>query len=75
MKNGVVVLNGPEAPPEGTDVSIRVLKAASPRDGGAPERAPTLRERLKSVIGKAKGMPPDASVNLDHYLYGAPKRK
>jgi hypothetical protein len=36
---------------------------------------PTLQDRLKNVIGKAKDMPPDASVNIDHYLYETPKRK
>ena len=34
---------------------------------------PSLAERLSNVIGKAKGLPPDASVQHDHYLYGAPK--
>lgn len=39
------------------------------------KRGDLLYERLKSVIGAARGMPPDASVNVDHYLYGAPKQK
>ena len=33
-----------------------------------------MAERLARVIGKAKGLPPDASLNHDHYLYGLPKK-
>lgn len=35
---------------------------------------PTLLESLKPFIGVIKDMPPDMSENLDHYLYGTPKR-
>lgn len=73
VKDGVVVLEGPTAPPEGARVSVRVLKPPAHRPGRARER--TLYDRLRNVIGKAKGMPPDASLNIDHYLYGMPKRK
>ena len=72
VKGGMVVLEGPAAPPEGARVSVRVLKATTPRPERTRER--TLYDRLKNVIGKAKGMPPDASLNTDHYLYGMPKR-
>ncbi len=27
-----------------------------------------------NVIGKAEGLPQDASANVDHYLYGHPKQ-
>jgi len=41
-----------------------------------PKVAPrSLTERLRSVIGKAKHIPLDASVNHDHYLYGLPKQQ
>ncbi len=33
-----------------------------------------LREVLLHFAGKAQGLPPDYSTNLDHYLYGLPKR-
>jgi hypothetical protein len=61
------VLQPPASLPEGASVRIEVLTTEAP--------APTLAERLSNVIGKAKGLPPDASVNMDHYLYGMPKRK
>jgi hypothetical protein len=75
VKNGMVVLEGEKAPPEGSRVSVRVVKSPARRADRSPKCQPTLYDRLKNVIGKAKDMPPDASVNIDHYLYGAPKRK
>jgi hypothetical protein len=75
VKGGVVVLEGPKAPPEGARVSVRVLASHARRVPKGRKRAQTLYDRLRNVIGKAEGMPPDASVNIDHYLYGAPKRK
>jgi hypothetical protein len=78
VNNGVVVLEGPQAPPDGADVSVRVLKAPSRRPARAAKRRmhePSLYERLKPFIGIADDLPSDISVNHDHYLYGTPKRK
>ena len=74
VKNGVVVLDRREGLPEGTAVSVRPL---SPRRSARkrPPRVPTLYERLKPFIGVSDDLPPDASLNIDHYLHGAPKRK
>ncbi len=74
VEAGRVLLDEPTVLPDGTVVSVRPLKRArkaSPRR----RRPPTLAERLAPFIGKAKGLPADASTNLDHYLYGLPKRK
>jgi len=72
-KSGTVLLDDPKALPTGTVVSVRALK-----NNGTPHKAakkiPSLYERMKPFIGKAKGLPPDASKNIDHYLYGHPKR-
>lgn len=70
VKNGVVVLEGPQTPPDGTQVSVRVLKGRGCKKRGSSQ----LYKLLKPVIGKAKGFPPDASANLDHYLYGTPRK-
>jgi predicted DNA-binding antitoxin AbrB/MazE fold protein len=35
---------------------------------------PTLAERLKSVIGVVRGLPPDLAEQHDHYPHGRPKR-
>ena len=57
---------------EGTDVNVRPLKG-KPRTAKRKARLPSLYERMKPFIGMGEGLPPDASQNVDHYLYGAPK--
>jgi hypothetical protein len=37
-------------------------------------RGPSVGAALLKLAGKAKGLPADAARNLDHYLYGRPKR-
>ena len=68
----------PLALPEGTRVHLRVEEgngaeqpAAKPPEG----ELPTLLERMKDFVGTVHNLPPDASTNLDHYLYGTPKRQ
>ncbi len=82
IKKGKVVLENPKALPEGTEVVVRAVK--KPRKPGKPpkpsrrkkhEPTLTLAQRLAPFCGKARGLPPDASVNVDHYLYGRPKQK
>ncbi len=78
VKNGKVLLDNPRALPEGTEVEVRPAKKrkpARPRRPKAKARPRSLAERLANVMGKATGLPPDASVNHDHYLYGVPKRQ
>jgi hypothetical protein len=74
VENGWIVLDGSRRLPDGTEVSVWPLKPRGSRPRRARKKAVTLYERLKPVIGKAKHLPPDASTNLDHYLYGLPKR-
>jgi hypothetical protein len=73
VKNGVVVLDNPEALPEGTEVSVRPVRSAASRAKNRKQKA-TPGKGLLKLAGKAKGLPPDASRNLDHYLYGHRKR-
>ena len=79
IKNGKVHLDDPRAIPEGTEVEVRPVKQRKPpRKAKGPKAKPaprSLADRLANVLGKATGLPPDASVNHDHYLYGAPKQK
>ena len=73
VKNGVVVLESPHALPEGTEVRVEVVVA----EGDRPlldEEGQTLGQKLMKYAGKAVGLPEDAALNHDHYLYGAPKR-
>jgi predicted DNA-binding antitoxin AbrB/MazE fold protein len=72
VENGVIRLEDSVALPEGAVVRVEVLPAAADRDSEAV--GSSLYERLKPLIGAAKDLPPDASVNVDHYLYGHPKK-
>jgi hypothetical protein len=71
--NGVVVLDGSVTLPEGLNVKIEPVESG--KDASGEKEIPTLYERLEPLIGKAEGLPPDMSVNHDHYLYGLPKRQ
>jgi hypothetical protein len=73
VENGLIRLEESLVLPEGADVEVRFL-AESPSPESEAE-IPSLSERLRDFIGKAEGLPPDASINLDHYLYGLPKRQ
>jgi hypothetical protein len=79
VKNGKVLLDNPKALAEGTEVEVQPIRKtrkptkAGPKKKKQPPRS--LAERYAGFIGKAKGLPPDMSVNLDHYLYGLPKRQ
>lgn len=66
VENGMVVFEQPVPWAEGTPVNVE--------PAGKERSEPPLSEVLLKYAGKAKGLPPDASRNLDHYLYGAPKQ-
>ncbi len=71
VRNGKIELDDNATLPEGVKVNVSVV----PGDASEHEsRERSLQDRLKSFIGSAKGLPDDASTNVDHYLYGHPKR-
>ncbi|HPO13110.1 MAG TPA: hypothetical protein PLI09_06660 [Candidatus Hydrogenedentes bacterium] len=72
IENGAVVFDDPANLPEGVKVIV-CLFDFSQDSGPDDENGPSLYERLAPAIGTAKGLPPDASRNVDHYLYGASK--
>jgi hypothetical protein len=72
IRDGRIELDEQVRLPEGAPVEVSITP--QPPVVGEDELGPTLYERLKPVIGIAKGLPPDASINVDHYLYGHPKR-
>jgi hypothetical protein len=74
VANGVIVLDRPAGLPEGAEVEVLPIAPAQRPDESA-RRPRTLNDVLEPVIGKATNMPPDASVNYEHYLYGLPKQK
>jgi len=55
--------------PDGTAVRVELLPA--PSDAGSSE---SFAERYAEFIGAVQEAPPDLAENLDHYLYGSPKR-
>ena len=69
---GVIQLDDAPTLPEGVEVEVRLLAEKMPQAG--EEKIPSVCEVLKDFVGKAEGLPPDASINHDHYLYGLPKR-
>lgn len=74
IKNGTIVLDEPQTLPEGAEVEVSFLPPAPPAEVSKDREISTLYERLKPFIGKLDGLPPDASINHDHYLYGTPKK-
>jgi hypothetical protein len=73
VEKGLIVLDDDFAAlPEGTKVRVEVL-SQSPRT--MDEQPPTLLERLKPFVGILDGLPADAALNHDHYLYGTPKKE
>jgi hypothetical protein len=68
VQNGVVVFDTPNALPDGTVVRVEAIAAPI----NSVKRS--LLDRLGDVVGKAEGLPEDASQNVDHYLYGHPKK-
>ena len=73
VRNGKVELDGDIHLPDGQPVDVSLVPEVFPNQ---PDEAagPTLYERLKPIIGAARGLPPDASQNVDHYLYGQPRQ-
>lgn len=75
VRNGMIVLDEEVDLSEGAEVRVETI-ASEPeaQDASQAGKIPSLYERLKPFIGKAEGLPHDMSKNLDHYLYGTPKR-
>ena len=71
IENGKVVFDAAPALADGTPVVVTVVE----KPAEATEREiPTLYERMQPFIGAIDGLPPDASQNIDQYLYGHPKK-
>jgi predicted DNA-binding antitoxin AbrB/MazE fold protein len=75
--HGVFRPVGPLALPEGTRVRLRVEQEGGVGQStvkAAEGELPSLLERMKDFVGVIDDLPEDSSANLDHYLYGRPKR-
>ncbi|HPO14539.1 MAG TPA: hypothetical protein PLI09_13935 [Candidatus Hydrogenedentes bacterium] len=72
IHNGTVILDPDPLLPEGTEVELMLFVRA---DTTEPQTTiPSIIDRLKSIVGKAKGLPSDLAVNHDYYLHGQSKR-
>ena len=82
IKAGRVVVEDRIDLPDGTAVSVqptrngaaRQSKSSRSRVKPRARNEKTLYDRLKRVIGKAKGLPRDFAAQHDHYIHGAPRR-
>ena len=72
IENGQVVIDEQVNLPNGTAVTVSVAPDSVLDD--EESNGPTLLDTLKDFVGTAKNLPPDASINVDHYLYGHPKK-
>jgi hypothetical protein len=70
VENGQIVLDSPADLPDGAKVRVELVHDQN----DAREHPQTFYEKYKDLIGKAQHLPPDASINHDHYLYGTPKQ-
>jgi len=73
VENGMIRLEDAPILAEGGEAEVRLVTEGAPRE--EEEKIPSVCEAMKDFVGKAEGLPPDASINLDHYLYGLPKRQ
>jgi len=78
IENGQIVLNQEITLPEGMKVRVEFVSTEPVPEStneATSEELPSLYERMKSVAGKAKGLPTDLAINHDYYLHGQPKRQ
>ena len=73
VRKGVVVLDDPKSLEDGAEVTVRPIKS---KIGTAKtkKKLVTVSQGLLRLAGKAKDLPPDASQNVEHFLYGHTKR-
>jgi len=74
VENGQIVLPGPLELPNGTKVTVSVSSHSESEGIAKVEKRRTINDRLRDVIGQARGLPADFAENHDHYLHGAAKK-
>lgn len=79
IKNGHVEFDHPLIFPEGTKVTCELNPLDLPSEletaaAATKADAPPYHAELLKFAGVISDMPPDISVNIDHYLYGHPKK-
>jgi hypothetical protein len=74
IENGVVVFDQPVPLPDGTPVRVEPLTKLARREPEPTSEPRSFLDRYRDVIGKPLDLPADGSANIDHYLYGQPKK-
>ena len=73
--NGRLVLDDAVPLAEGARVEVSVLEDAEPAGESKPPWLVAAEIGASVPAEEWEKTPADASMNLDHYLYGAPKRE
>ena len=68
VHNGSILLDPPDALPEGAEVEVHVVTEETPTMGE------DLTDKLLRLAGTARGLPHDLARNHDHYLHGRPRK-
>ena len=74
IENGVVVFDEPVSLPNGTPVRIEVVARIATDDSAATNGVGHFLKQYQDVIGSVTDLPEDAASQVDHYLYGHPKK-
>lgn len=85
IQNGRVEFDQPVDLPEGLEIDVHLRKVRAKPTRSVKKKPAKARRKgaqtgmsafdaLRPFIGAAKDLPADWARNLDHYLYGTPKR-
>ena len=66
VENGMIRLEDAPVLPDGVEAEVRLLTEVASHEGEG--KVPSVCDALTDFVGKAEGLPPDASINHDHYL-------
>jgi hypothetical protein len=80
VQNGMVMFDEPVVLPEGAVVKVELVEenVATQPKSAADQKAP-IEKQLAAIWADLPSsewakLPPDLSDNLDHHIYGAPKK-
>lgn len=79
VQNGVILVEGGVALPEGVAVRIEVMEGVEGKSPSTQCTEPTIGQKLAALARKYESLPcdlpEDLAINHDHYLHGLPKRQ
>ena len=77
VHDGSIILDeGAPALPEGARVRVELIGPAhAPSSADTDIDVQAAGSALPRFAGRARGLPPDASRNHEHYIYGTPREE